>query len=92
MREATSDKRQEEFVFLEAFLNENKREATEGVDYNSTWVLEPQSEEWNDLEKQLLDGEAEAVLLRDGTPVSNVSKIELHRTQYKKEATSIPDT
>jgi len=80
-----------EFVFDELFLNENKREAEVGFDYNAAWFWEPRSEEWNALERQLQDGEAEAVLLRDGKPVSHVSKVEFHRTQYKRGAASISD-
>ena len=78
--------------FNELYFQENKMEAKEGVLFRFVRTVELQSgesEAGNDLkelEKQLSEGEVEAVLIRDGKPVSAACIVELR----SKEATSAP--
>ena len=65
------------FAFNEMYLEENRNQARNGVIFRFVWPMEFQSEEWKELEPQWSEGELEAVLLRDGKPVSNGSKVEL---------------
>jgi len=79
---------QKVFTFDQEDIDEQNRDAKAYVLFYSVWRLEYPSEEWKALEQQLQEGEVEAVLLRDGTPVSNIMKVELRQ----KDTTSSPNT
>ena len=69
---------QQIFAIHPDYIDQNNEDANVTVHFYSFWRLEHDSDEWKGLESQLQDGEitVTAVLLRDGKPVSNVSKFE----------------
>ena len=73
---------QKTLLFNELYFQENRMEAKAGVLFRFVRTVERSDEseegdELKELEKQLSEGEVEAVLLRDGKPVSAASKVEL---------------
>lgn len=65
------------FAFDELYFKENKRLNEIGVLFHFVHAFEPESDIWKSFRTQIANGNAEAVLLRDGKQVSNVVKVHL---------------
>lgn len=65
------------FPIDQVYVKENKRISKIGVLFRFVQIIEPGSKEWHNMRAQLTDSGAEAVLLRDKTPVSSAVQVEL---------------
>ena len=66
------------FEIDDTYRAENERQSKQCVMFSFVHVIEPESDAWSTLRGQIAGGNADAVMLRDGTEVSNVVSVELH--------------
>lgn len=65
--------------FDRTYLDENTMLSESSVLFRFVHAFEPDSSEWKEFRKQIADGQAEAVLTKNGKPLSNTMPVELRQ-------------